>query len=117
MQFLIGGLALECVSLEVSVNDLDDGSSSFRTMDGLLRRSRIAQKRQLQVEWGRKSWAECAQIMTAIEPVSFEVTYPDPMTGTNQTKTFYCANRPAPVAFERNGVLYWRLPAFTLTEM
>lgn len=116
MQFKVGSTTLRCTSLEVAVNDLDDGDNSFRTMDGTMMRSVIAKKRQIKVEWGVVTNSAVKDIMTALSPAFFDVTYPDPMSGQTETRQFYCANRSAPVAFERNGILYWHLSAFTLTE-
>lgn len=103
-------------SFMVTVLDLDDGESSVRTTDGSLSRDRIAVKRQIEMTWGPLRWAEISSILRSMEDVFFPVTYPDPMTGRYETKTFYVGNRPAPFAVAQGNEIMWNGLKVTLTE-
>jgi hypothetical protein len=46
----------------------------------------------------------------------FQFTYPDPMSGTQETRTFYVSDRESAIAIERAGTYWWTGLAFTLTE-
>lgn len=100
----------------VTVLDLDDGESSVRTTNGELSRDRIAVKRQIEMSWGPLTWAQISSIMRSMEDVFFPVTYPDPMTGEYETKTFYVGNRPAPFAVAKDNEIMWTGLKVTLTE-
>lgn len=77
-----------------SVMDLD--GKTERTASGKMKRDRIATKRRLELEWGHLSDSEVSTIMNAVSPVFFPVTYPDALTGNQQTKTFYVGDRTSP---------------------
>ncbi len=91
----------------VDVMDIDDGSTTARTVDGTLHRDRIAVKRKINMRWNALTWDVLSQLLEAVSPVFFEVYYPDPMTGQYETKTFYVGDRQAPVAILRNGTIIW----------
>jgi hypothetical protein len=91
----------------VDVMDLDDGSTTTRTVDGTLHRDRIAVKRKLNMRWNALTWDVLSELLESVSPVFFEVYYPDPMTGQYETKTFYVGDRQAPVAIVRNGTVIW----------
>lgn len=78
---------------------LQDVSSSEagRTEDAIMHKERVAQKRKLQVSWRVKSWPETARIISAFNPEYISVTYPDMMSGSYQTRTFYRGDVSAPV--------------------
>jgi hypothetical protein len=101
---------------QVTIMDLDNGESSVRTADGTLNRDRIAVKRQIEMSWGVLTWSEMSELLQSMADVFFTVTYPDPMTGKYETKTFYVGNRPAPFSVMSNGVMYWNGLKITLTE-
>lgn len=102
--------------LQVTVLDLDDADSTERTADGILTRSRVAVKRQIEMEWNALRWEDISAILQMMADIFFSVTYPDPMTGQHETKTMYVGNRVSPVAIEKNGVLWWEGLQITLTE-
>lgn len=100
----------------VTPMDLDDGSTTVRTADGILHRDRIAVKRQIEMSWGLLKWATLATLLQSMSNTFFEFYYPDPMEGTYVTKTFYVGNRPCPAALSQNGEIYWKDLKVTLTE-
>lgn len=118
MNILINGVALPVApaEMEVGIMDLDNAETTTRTADGTLHRDRIAVKRQIELSWNALKWNDLSAILTAMKDEFFQVTYPDPMTGTTQTKTFYVGDRKAPVAMERNGITWWRGLQLTLIE-
>lgn len=103
-------------SFNVTVMDLDDAETTTRTADGTLSRDRIAVKRQIEMSWPALRWEDLSAILQMMENEFFEFTYPDPMTGSQETKVFYAGNRPAPIAINKNGVLWWQGLQVTLTE-
>jgi len=104
-------------SFSVIISDLDDGSTTTRTMDGLLHRDRIATKRKINLKFNFLFWDELSTLLKQIQEVFFEVEYPDPQTGLVETKTFYVGNRTAPVSqYNKLGELYWVNIAFNFIE-
>lgn len=81
-------------SFTFGVMDLD--GETARTASGRMKRDRIATKRKLELEWGHLSDSEISAILSAVSPVFFQVTYPDALTGSQQTKAFYVGDRTAP---------------------
>lgn len=100
----------------VTILDLDNADTSVRTADGNLHRDRITVKRQIEMTFNALPQEQIAAILQAVGNTFFEFTYPDPMDGGQATRTFYVGNRPAPMAVERNGVIWWSGLKLTLTE-
>jgi len=100
----------------VTVLDLDDADATTRTADGTLTRDRVAVKRQIEMRWNAMLWEDLAAVLQSMRDEFFEFTYPDPMTGTQRTGTFYVGDRKGAVALERDGVYWWTGLTMTLTE-
>lgn len=100
----------------VKVLDLDNAETTTRTADGKMARDRIAVKRQIEMSWPVIEWADLSAVMQAMQGEFFTFTYPDPMTGTQQTKTFYVGDRTAPVAIIKGDTTWWKGLQATLTE-
>jgi len=100
----------------VSISDLDDGTTTTRTMDGMLHRDRIAVKRKLQLKFSVLKWSELSLLLNQIQDVFFMVNYPDPMTGVMETKEFYVGDRTAPVGMIRDGEYLWFGTSFNFIE-
>lgn len=111
-----GALIPSPKEFKVTVLDIDNGETTVRTSDGTLNRDRVAVKRQVDLAWGILTWLEASIILQAISGVYFELYYPDPMAGAYITKTFYVGNRPSPVAFSKDGNIFWNDFSMTLTE-
>lgn len=90
---------------QVDIQDID--KESERNANGTMQRTRVAVKRKLTVEWGPLSNNEISKILNAVSGVFFNVKYPDPVTGSIATKTFYTGDRSAPVLRILNGVTRW----------
>lgn len=102
--------------LTVTILDLDSDSTT-RTADGTLQRDRITVKRQIEMTWNAITNTQISSILTAMSGTSFSFYYPDPLSGAYETKSFYVGNRPAPIAIEKGGVIYWAGLKMTLTEI
>lgn len=111
---LNGILVRQPRSMSVGVGDLDDKTT--RTASGSLTRDRIAVKRKLTLSWSALTSAELSEILEAVSSVFFQVTYPDPQTGTIQTKTFYVGDRTAAVYTYNDGVVLWENLNMNLIE-
>jgi len=103
-------------SFQVTLIDLDDSEATKRTADGTLYRDRIAVKRKIDMSWGPMNWIDTATILQLVQNEFFECTYPDPLTGKWETKTFYVGDRVAPFAVARNNEIYWTGLKLSLTE-
>jgi len=83
-------------SITWGLQDVSAGDAG-RTQSGLMYKQRITQKRKLSLSWKGVTAAAAAQILTAFNNEYIKVKYPDAMTGTTVTKTFYVGDRSAPV--------------------
>lgn len=88
-------------TFQPTISDLDGNTT--RTANGTLVRDRIAVKRKLQMSWSALTPAELSTLLTAVSPLFFDVTYPDPQTGTRITKTFYVGDRTPAMAIYGDG--------------
>lgn len=104
-------------------NDLDDESSG-RTLDGIMHRSRIAQKRVLQIKMRRMDNATYKQLLADLKPLTSKWTYVEPAEPTNLTNStkvgrFYNSQATGTLVFGDSGTntLYWDEIQFQLTEV
>lgn len=118
MQFKINGTQVPVTpkSLVITSMDIDSEEATKRTANGTLIRDRITTKRKIEIEWGLLKWSEVSTILNLVKDIFFDVTYPDPMTGQYETKTFYCANRPAGAVIEKDNTIYWADIKLSLIE-
>lgn len=101
----VGSTALPDPSkMSVSVLDI---SNAERNANGLMTIDRVATKRKISIEWPALSPANMSTILGAITSIFFSVSYPDPLTGSVQTKTFYVGDRTAPMCYDRSGTILW----------
>jgi hypothetical protein len=92
----INGTAITTPKIfSVAISDIDGESN--RNAKGELIRDRIAVKRKLECEWPPLKMSEISTLLQAVSTVYFTITYPDPVEGTQVTKTFYVGDRTAPV--------------------
>lgn len=87
----IGGVTLPVPS-EFSVQ-IADISKAERNASGTMVIERITTKRKLEIGYRYLSRTDMASVLTALNPVTFSVTYMDPQTNANRTATFYCGDR------------------------
>lgn len=78
-----------------------DGPGAGRTLDGKLRRERIATKRRLDIVCKPLTLEQCSAVLTAIMPEWVMVTYTDPQSGIDETLKMYSNNNPAKFLIKR----------------
>lgn len=101
----INGVAIPTPSsFQVSVLDI---SEAERNASGTMNIDRIATKRKIEAEWKQLDNANMSVLLQAVKDVFFTVSYPDPYTGTEQTKTFYVGDRTAPMYNYNAGSPVW----------
>ena len=119
MTFKIGGVDLLSYLAESGLgwqrNDLD-GPNAGRTLTGLLIRDRVAIKATLKVTCRPLTGEQLATILQLIEPEWVSVTYTDPTTNTDVTKTMYSNNVPATLKHTNGSTDFWGGLSFPLIE-
>lgn len=94
---LVDGIEIKTPSgFTWGLQDITD-SASGRTQDTIMHKNRIAQKRKLSLSWAAPTPAEVSAILQAFNPEYVKITYPDAMSGKNETRTFYVGDRSSPV--------------------
>lgn len=83
-------------SFSWSLMDLSSEDGTGRTLAGTATKDVVSQKRKLSIAWNNIGKDDAEAILKQVNSkVFFSVTYPDAMTGTNLTKTFYIGDRKA----------------------
>ena len=72
-------------------------ADSGRTEDAQMHKNRIAQKRKLSLSWNNPTQEETAILLQQFNPEYVDITYPDSMSGNQETRTFYVGDRSAPM--------------------
>lgn len=90
----------------VSISDLD--GETHRNAKGQMIRDRVAVKRKIECSWNMLTIEEMKTLLNAVKDEFFSCTYLDPMTGTEQTKTFYVGDRTSPIYSFVDGIEYWK---------
>lgn len=72
-------------------------SNAGRSMDGKMHVELVTRKRKLELEWAGIDFAATAEILKAVKPETFDVTFWDAEENKNLTKTFYVGDRSAMV--------------------
>ena len=93
----VDGMALKTPSsFSWGLEDLTD-SASGRTQDSVMHKNRIAQKRKLSMSWAFPDKEEAAMLLQLFNNEYIDITYPDAMSGRDETRTFYVGDRSAPM--------------------
>ena len=103
-------------SLQWGIQSVSD-SNAGRTTDGLMHVNLITRKRKLELEWVGVSFAVASEILQAVNPETFSVTYRDALTNTDLTKTFYVGDRTAMVYSYSDGYKRYQNVAFNIIEV
>lgn len=110
----INGVAIPApTDFQVGIQDL---SKAERNARGKMIIERIATKIKLEFEWEYLTKAEYQQILNLVSPVFFKVEYPDPKTGTQQTKIFYAGDRLIGGLDYSKGQMRWKNCKFNVIE-
>ena len=92
----VNGVDMPCPSsFSWGLQDVS-ASESGRTDDALMHKNRVAQKRKISLQWNGTTWQQTSLILKAFNPEYVSVRYPDSMSGTYETRTFYVGDRTSP---------------------
>jgi hypothetical protein len=72
-------------------------SDAGRDMKGKMHVNLVTRKRKLELEWAGVDFDTTAEILNAVNPETFNVTYWDAQKNRNVTKTFYVGDRSSMV--------------------
>ena len=103
-------------SLQWGLQTVSDQNAG-RTTDGVMHVNMIARKRKLELEWKGVDFATASEILQAVNPETFNVTYHDALTNTNLTKTFYVGDRTGMVYSYNVGYEWYSTIAFNIIEV
>lgn len=103
-------------SLQWGLQDVSDPNAG-RSLDGKMHPNKITQKRKLELTWNGVDFATTSEILQAVQPETFSVTYLDALTNTTQTRTFYVGDRTAPVHSYAVGYRWYTTVSFNLIEV
>lgn len=103
-------------SLTWGLSDLSSQESE-RTLDGKSHKDIIAQKVKLECVWNNLTGTQASPILQAVCPYAYRnVTYIDPLTNSQVTKSFYTGDKSASVkSYSLNGTTYSSI-AFNFVE-
>lgn len=97
----IGGVAMPTPSdMNSSIYDITDGE---RDSTGTMHIDLIATKYKLECQWSMLSQANMTKILKAIKPITFNVSFIDPVTGAEKTIKVYKGDRSIPIFRIKNG--------------
>lgn len=97
------------------LQDVSDNAAG-RTQDALMHKNRIAQKRKLSLSWAGPTPQEAAAILQAFNPEYVSIKYPDAMSGTYETRTFYAGDRSSPMKIWTIGNKRYEILSFDVIE-
>lgn len=97
------------------LQDISD-SDAGRTDDTVMHKNRIGQKRKISLAWSNPTKDETVAILQAFNPEYVMVTYPDAMSGLNETREFYVGDRSAPIKIWNIGNKRYEQLAFDIIE-
>ena len=92
-------------------------SDAGRDQKGKMHVELQTRKRKLELSWSGIGFAETAEVLQAVNPETFRVTYLDALTNTTQTRTFYVGDRSAPVHSYVEGNQWYTTLSFNIIEV
>ena len=111
---IIDGVEIPAPS-EYSVG-IQDISKAERNANGTMIIERVATKRKIELSWKYLDKDQLAQVLNAVSPVFFQVTFIDPQDNATRTGTFYCGDRKCGMLDFKNGVPRYKDVQFNLIE-
>lgn len=99
--------------LTVSIQDI---VKADRNANGTMIMELIAVKRKIEMQWAYLTAAQLSALLTAVDPLFFEVTYPDPQDGTDRSGTFYKGDRSCGMYMYNNGNPVYKDVKFNVIE-
>ena len=111
----INGVDFKPSVMEIGIQDVS-AADAGRTQQGVMQKMRIAEKTTINLEWWEPSRALTSQILWAVHPEYFNVTYYDPKTMAVVTKVMYVGDRTAPVRMWGDDRAFYSRVSFNLIE-
>lgn len=110
----ISGVALPTpTEYSISYNDI---SKAERNARGMMIIERIAVKRKLFLTYSFVTEEDASQILKAVAPTYYNVTYLDPQDNQMKSGSFYCGDRELGVVDYYDGVARFKELSFNLIE-
>jgi len=108
-------------SLKVTLQDIDSDDTG-RNQKGTMVRDRVVggadAKRKVECTWKALTSQETSALLKSMDAVSFNVTYPDPYTGTARTMKAYVGDRSLPIYVMRpDGSYVWESLSANFVEL
>jgi hypothetical protein len=100
-------------TMSVAVEDLVHAERNAR---GKMIDELIAIKDKIELTWAYLTPVQLSQLLTAVKPRSFNVTYMDPVTNSLKTTACYSGPKTAPIMDYINGVLRYKDVRLNLIE-
>lgn len=92
----VDGVEMPCPSVfQWNIQDIS-AAESGRTDDTIMHKNRVGQKRKISLQWNGLDIEKTSFVLKAFNPETFSVTYPDALSGKEETRTFYAGDRTAP---------------------
>lgn len=110
----INGVALPTPS-ELSVGIMDI-TNAERNANGFMIIERIATKRKISLKYKYCDTSTMSQILQAITPIFYNVTFLDPVTNNYTTSSFYTGDKTLGMMDFRNGVARYKDLQFDFIE-
>lgn len=114
----IDGVAVKSPSVFTwGFSDLSSEESGRSTNDGKMTKDIIASKRTISLTWNNLTKEETSTILQLVSNKAYiNVTYPDALSGKDETREFYVGDRSAPIKiWTLNKKIYSTL-SFNLVE-
>lgn len=92
-------------------------SDAGRDQKGKMHVELQTRKRKLELSWSGIDFAAASEVLQAVNPETFSVTYLDALTNTTQTRTFYVGDRSAPVHSYVEGNRWYTTLSFNIIEV
>lgn len=88
-----------------------------RTLDGVMHKDIVAQKRKLDCSWSGLTSEEASTLLQAVNSSIFlDITYPDALSGREETRKFYTGDKSAPVHMWTSGQKTYSSVSFNFIE-
>ena len=112
----INGVECDPSVMEIGFQDVSCPDAG-RDLSGTMHPMKLGQKQTVNLEWWEPDRNEVKQVLQAVAPESFPVTYYDPQTNTEVTRTMYVGDRTAPIRMWNTGRAWYSKLSFKLIEI
>lgn len=85
-----------------------DITEAERDSTGTMHIDLVATKYKLECSWAYLTQEQMTHILNAINPITFNVTFTDPKSGSDKTMNVYKGDRTIPILFIKEGKNYYK---------